>query len=41
MILTYKDKTGVKKTKAIDLAYVWSNKNNKIQTIGDILELEH
>lgn len=41
MILTYVDKASVRKTKEIDLAYVWSNKNNKTQTIGELLELEH
>jgi len=41
VILTYTDKTGNTVTKAIDLAYVWTNKSNKIRTIGELLKLEH
>ncbi len=41
IILTYKDKKDNLQTMGVDLAYVWSKKNKKIQTIGQILKLEH
>jgi len=41
VILTYKDKTGSVFGEGIDLAYVWSNRDNKNQTIGELLAFEH
>ena len=41
IILTYKDKKDNLQTMGVDLAYVWSKKNKNIQTIGQILKLEH
>jgi hypothetical protein len=41
IILTYTDKNDSIQTMGIDLAYVWSKKNKKLQTIGQILKLEH
>lgn len=41
VVLTYIDKDGVTKTEGIDLAYVWINKKNKIQTVGELLNYEH
>ena len=41
IILTYKDNKNNLQTMGIDLAYVWSNKNKKLQTIGQIINLEH
>ena len=41
IILTYKDQKNNLQTRPVDLAYVWSNKNKKLQTIGQILKLEH
>ena len=41
VILTYQDKNGVEKTEGIDLAYVWTNQNGKLQTIGEVLNFKH
>jgi hypothetical protein len=41
VILIYIDKFGNTVTKGVDLAYVWTNKNNEIRTIGELLKLKH
>jgi len=41
VILTYQNENGVEKTEGIDLAYVWTNQNGKLQTIGEILNFKH
>ena len=41
IILTYKDQKDNLQNRPVDLAYVWSNKNKRPQTIGQILKLEH
>ena len=41
VMLTYIDKNGVEKTEGIDLAYVWTNQNGKLQTIGEVLNFKH
>ena len=39
--ISYINKNGEKITKPIDLAYVWIKDNGKVQTVGQILKLEH
>ena len=41
VVLTYTDEAGDTQTLALDLAYVWTNKENKVQTIGELLGMEH
>ena len=41
VMLTYTDRSGATKTTSVDLAYVWSNKGGKVQTIGELLSLKH